>query len=461
MFNLIKNEFIKILKKKSFYIVTIIFILYAILTNFIYKEMNNINFFNEESISSLEEENKELDLSNEDDLNIYVDNLASIDEINYTNKTNNNSSKYLISEYIHPLLVDKYTSIYIDKNISLTDEYDSKIANYLEIINKGDWTYFPKLEIDNLNNALKEETNSLNQERITNFIKLKQYRLDNNIDYDLNNYLNNALNTIETDLYEYMNLTHMTNLKKEEQNRLNYLKKEMVINKYILENKVDLLNDHNLAAVLKNFSTEFGLFILIYIIMISSSIVSEEFNKGTIKNLLTKPYKRSSIILAKFITVILFIPLIMLFLSIMEILIGGLMLGFNSIKVPVIIYDTIHNSLKTYNIFSYLGLNLLSTLPIYLVLGFASIMLSTFTLSTSASSTITFLIYLVGNIIANLALTFNFKIFKAFVSLHWDFSYLVNLNSNPYQIKPIISLGVVLVYLIVICFTTTIILGSE
>ena len=246
----------------------------------------------------------------------------------------------------------------------------------------------------------------------------------------------------------------MNNLDDEQKDRLDYLEEEMTLNKYILENKKDILSSSNLNAVLKNFSGEFGLFILIYLIMISSSIISEEFNKGTIKYLLIKPHKRGTLLLAKLITILLFIPLIMIFLSIMEILIGGMILGFNSLSIPVMIYDTVSMSLKSYNIFTYLGLNLLSNLPIYLVLGLASLMLSTITLSTSAASTLTFLIYLVGNIIANLALTFKFKIFKLFISLHWDFSYLVNLNNNPYNIKPFISIIVVLIYLFVIYLTT-------
>ena len=172
MINLIKNEFIKILKKKSFYIVTFIFILYAILTNVIYKEMNVLNYFDGTTIEYLEEENKSLDLNNEDDLNIYVENLASIDEIKYQdNKTN--SDKALITKYIYPLLIEKYTYQYIDKNEELRQEIDLQIKEYMDIIDKQDWTYFPKLEINNLENRLKDETNLINQNRMNDLIKLK------------------------------------------------------------------------------------------------------------------------------------------------------------------------------------------------------------------------------------------------------------------------------------------------
>ena len=60
MIRLIKGELKKIFHKKSFYIVSIIFILYCILTNVLYKNMNNLLNFDlyDINIYSLEEENK-------------------------------------------------------------------------------------------------------------------------------------------------------------------------------------------------------------------------------------------------------------------------------------------------------------------------------------------------------------------------------------------------------------------
>ena len=79
---------------------------------------------------------------------------------------------------------------------------------------------------------------------------------------------------------------------------------------------------------------------------------------------------------------------------------------------------------------------------------------STITTSTSAAITITFLFYLVSEVIKNLALIYNLSILKAFVSVHWDFSYLVNYYNNPFKFEPIHSLLIVLGYIsVILCLT--------
>ena len=294
-----------------------------------------------------------------------------------------------------------------------------------------------------INKSLSENKS----ERLKKAKSLEEYRLKNNVNYAEDNYLNKAIITIKTDLNEYYNLKEMSNLNSEMQKRYEALEEEMAINNYILEKKVDALSNNSLGAVLKNFSGEFGLFILIYVIMISGSIISEEFNKGTIKYLLTKPYKRSSILTAKLLTIMLLIPIILLFMVLIEIILGGIILGFNSLSVPVLIY---HNGvIEAYHVLKYLGLLLLSSLPEYLVLSILCFLLSTVTTSTSAAITCTFLFYLIGNVISNLALIYNTRIFKYFISLHWNFDYLVNKTSNPYNFSWSFSLGIVIIYIVI------------
>ena len=226
----------------------------------------------------------------------------------------------------------------------------------------------------------------------------------------------------------------------------------MLKNYYILDNKVDINNNSSLNMVLRNFTIEFSLFILIYVILICGSIVSEEYSKGTIKYLLTKPYKRSTILMSKLLSALLLIPIIILFMLIIEIVVGGLIFGFSSLSIPVVIFNRVTDNLVTYNVLIYTLLSLLSELPMYLVLGTLCFALSTITRSTSAATTITFLFYLIGGVISELALTYNWHIFKAFVSIHWRFSYLVDFTSNPYNINPWISLLTVLIYIgVILC----------
>jgi len=447
MISLIKAELFKILHKKGLYILTIIFVLYTILTNVIYKNLNSYELVDEDvNIEEIIEINNSLDINNEKNLVEYISNLEIIEIANLKEKYNSNNQKNLIDDYLRNLIYQSYEYKYIKKDEISFNKINEEIEKLKEKIAKDDWQYFVNLKIDEIKEKIKNEKDSKVIERYNDLIKLYNYRMEYNIAFD-NNYLDNALVESEINLYEYHNLLNKEKLNCDEKDRLEYLKEIYLKNEYILKNKKDINNNETLRSVIINFPSEFGLFILIYILMISGSIVSEEYNKGTIKYLLTKPYKRSAVLTSKLLSVILLIPIIIFFMFITELIIGGLILDFDSLKIPVLIYDRVNNNLISYNIFTYLFKSLLYSFPIYLVLSIFSFSLSTITMSTSSATTITFLFYLICNVISNLALTINLKIFKAFISLHWDFSYLIHLNNNPYNIKLWISIITILVYI--------------
>ncbi len=445
MIKLINAELKKIFRKKSFLIVTIIFILYCILTNVIYKEMDTLLEMDDLSINELENINNSLNLNDKEDLEEYITNKTDIEISKLKDKYK--SMEIIIDKYLYNLIYERNNIKYNTLDEEELNNINNNIDNIMSYIKSNNWQYFTKLEKEEIEEKLKENKDD---ERLNELLKLKEYRLKNNINYDYNNYLNNAIDTIETDLLEYYNLKNKEVLTKDEEERFTSLKEEMAINNYIIDHKVDANNSNTLRAVLTNFPNEFGLFILIYVVMISGSIVSEEFNKGTIKYLLTKPHKRSTILTAKLLTIIILIPFIIIFMSLIEIIIGSLILGIKSLSVPVLIYESSTGILKSYHVLKYLALLLISTLPEYLILALVCFLLSTITTSTSAAITITFLFYLISNVISNLALLYNIKIFKYFIALHWNFNYLVNKTSNPYNFKPIFSLGIISIYIIII-----------
>ena len=104
-------------------------------------------------------------------------------------------------------------------------------------------------------------------------------------------------------LQEYQTYAKTVNEAKSQKEELSYEEKQqynnnlknMEINKYILESEIDVNKRDSLKGMLQNFYNEFGIFIIVIIVMIAGTIVSEEFNKGTIKLLLVKPYSRKKI----------------------------------------------------------------------------------------------------------------------------------------------------------------------
>ena len=453
MINLIKLELKKIFKKRSFLILTIIFIMYAILTNVIYKTISFNEMTEEIDIAELKEINKSLDLNNSEDKETYIINLTNIEVYELKNKEKDNTAKFLIDNYLWDLIYAKNENLYGLKEENKEHDINLEITNVLNKINDNDWEYFTKQELQELKNKF-DRADLKNKEKLEELIKLEEYRLDTKLGYDNDNYLCEAINTLKRDIVEYYNLVNKNSLTKNEEERLLDLKETREINKYILDNKVDINNSNSLRAVLKNFPNEFGLFILIYIVMISGTIVSEEFNKGTIKFLLTKPYKRSKILTAKLLTVLLLIPLIIIIMSLLEVIVGGLILGFDTLNVPILLYNNGLDTLIVRNIFVRLVFILLGNLPIYVVLGIICFMLSTITVSSSAAITITFLFYLVSNVISNLVLMYKIKFLNLFISLHWDFTYLMTYENNPFDFSVLLSLIVIGLYISVILGVT-------
>ena len=446
-----KNEVIKLLKKKSFYIVTFIFILFCILTNVVYKTSLDFIETSEVSIEELELENQELNLNDNDDLLIYVENLTNIRIEELKNDYSSPVQEYLIENFLYSTIYHVNEAQYILNDEALKEEYSLELDELIDRVEDNDSQFFLNQRITYLESRINE-TSGLEKTRYEKLLDLANYRLNHQIPYDQDNYLHQSLVFLEENMVEYVNLQNDDSLTQEEEQRLSFLEEEMSLHQYVIEHQEDILNETNLRAVLINFSSEFGIFILIYVIMIAGSIVSEEFSRGTIKTLLTKPFKRSTILTSKLLVVLLLIPIIMFFMSVVEILIGGIILGFDSLSIPVVLY--VDGSLMSFSVLSYLGCLLLSSLPMYLVIGVLSFMISTITLSTSAAITIGFLFYLLANVISNLALVYHLPIFRSFVSLYWDFSYLVTSSPQPYGASFLFSIFVIFAYaFIMLCIT--------
>ena len=55
------------------------------------------------------------------------------------------------------------------------------------------------------------------------------------------------------------------------------------------------------------------------------------------------------ILLAKYISAILFIPLVILILFIVQFLIGGIFFGYSSLNIPVVVYNLAEKQIETIN----------------------------------------------------------------------------------------------------------------
>lgn len=454
MFKLVKNELYKIFHKKSTYITLIIGLLFLVLVNYIY-QLDTDSILEDYGYSTYTDMDSEM----EDDeyTQAYRKSYLETEKLakNYEESWQKNA---LYDEYA-PVLNDYYVSLYQeDENAFILQE---QAANVLKEIEAGNWQYFMNRDIENLEAELKALTvtnkeEQKNQDCLTKQIELYKYALANNINQYSDDYLAEALNNAIDGYQQVVEYKYENDIKEKEE--YEPLVKEYYENEYILYNKVDTNNTHTLRNVFINLLDEMEIIVLVFIIMIAGTLISEEFNKGTIKNLLTVPYTRGQIITAKFLTCLLMIPFIMLFILLAELVIGGLFFGYSSLSVPVVNYIVKSSSYSVLNVLVFYLISFLAKMPMYVLLATLAFTLSTLILNTAFAITITFLGYIGSEIINALALTFKLKFINYFVTPNWNLTPLLFGGKSAFGLSLTHSLIVCFVYFIImivafaICF---------
>ncbi len=422
MISLIKNEIIKILKKKSIYVMLIVTLGFIILTNAIYKHafssIMNGGYFSDDYIATIEEEQKSLNPNNPEDVELYINNQTDIDTYKLAKQYGRDSWQYeIISNYGGNYISDLNYSTYREKDEERIAEAKAEYDKFVERINSGDWKSFARQELENAKISLEYgAVDSWTKAQI----EILQMRLDYNIEYG-NNYKNEALSRysnykMQVEDYEQNPENRTYNDKKEYQEA----KAEMEKSRYVIENDKDILNDTNLRGILLNTYSEYILFILITVVLIAGAIVSTEFSKGTIKLLLVRPYNRSKILLAKFIVVILTIIFMVLAVEIMQLIVGGIFFGFDSLNIPVVEYDHNAGKLIEVSIWETILITTLGKLPIFILIGTLAFAISTIFTNTTVAITISILGYTVSGIINQFAFYFNISWLKYFITPNWD-----------------------------------------
>ena len=424
MNNLIKNEITKILKKKSFYIIMIVILGYVILSNAMYKyfyhSVSNYDYYTEDYIKMLEDEIKTLDTSNSSDLETYIVDKNDIDMYNLLKKYEKNTWQYKIANekgrnYINN--INEFTYRTKDEN-----ELENAKTEYEEFIKKlasNDWKTFVNEEMEQLK-ASKDLSDTL-ESGVDIQIEVLQMRLDYNIEYG-NDFRNEALSSYAQNKMTVLQLEKENNKTYEEKLEYQTSKSEMEKSKYIIQNNKDIENYTNLRGSLINIFSRYETFIIIAIVLISGAIVSEEFNKGTIKLLLVRPYSRLKILLAKFITVIITVLFTIVITIFLQLIVGGIFFGFDSLSIPAIVYNYQTNSLIQINIAKYVSIIALGKLPIYILIGTLAFVLSTLFNNTGVAITISLLGYMASSIVNQFAYYYNIKWLKFFVTPNWDFT---------------------------------------
>ena len=455
MSNLIKNEITKVLRKKGIYIMLIIIIAYVVLSNFLYKYFYNktsiSDEYSEENISILKDEMQSLDTNLSSDLEIYVSDKTTIDTYELLKKYDKNSWQYEIikengTDYISQINQCKY----ILKNENALKTVQNQYDEFLKKLDKNNWRTFAEEELAMLKQTTKDQTEidkSDNSQDIQ--IEALEMRLKYNIEYG-NNYKNKALSNYVQNSLMVADLEKNNNKTYEEKQQYQEAKAEQAKSKYAIENDKDIYSENNLRSMLLKTLSEYELFIIITIVLVAGAIVSDEFNKGTIKLLLVRPYKRSKILLAKFITVLITLLATIIVVCILQFIISGIFFGFNSLNIPVVEYNFNSGKIIEMSIFNKMLIQIAGKLPIYILLGTLAFSLSTLFNNTAVAISVTLLGYMSSDIINQFAHYFKIKWLKFFVTPNWDFTqFYFGKLPNMEGITLLFSAAICLVYFII------------
>lgn len=477
MISLIQNELKKIFKKKSLLITLLVTLAFIILTNVIYKLDFGNSYYDyiEEEISFYGEQLKTLDP--EKDKDMYAQYKTELEVYQLVKKYDEKSwqAKIIQSEMRSCISNINYFT-YQEKNDSGLKIAKAKYNEYIKRLDTDDWRYFAEEEVKEKNTEI-DELKAM-QEKTTNKLEIKElqsqirgyeisrqiatWRLEKDIPYG-NDYKNNCLNSYMVAMEDIRSYDFGETEKNYNSKKQYYKAQETAaINKYDIENETTVGDTSSAKGILLSKFDEYEIFLIVMFMMTAGVIVSEEFSKGTIKLLLIKPFKRSTILASKFITSIIVAIIVILLVLLMQFVVGGLIQGFDSFKNPTIIYDHTINNVKQINTIQYLAMQALGKAPMYILLMTLAFAFSTIFTNSALAITISLLGYMGSSVINMLALNLKLNWIKYFVTPNWNLTEYFWGGIPTFEgITLPFSIAIIVIYMVIMLVPTFIIFQKK
>lgn len=301
-----------------------------------------------------------------------------------------------------------YSQERIEKINETIAYHQDRIKKYEELKAKDPQTKEGLAELEKL-----EKEATISKERIPEFqqdIKVIEFRVNNKIDYDLNNWKNNSLKTIEKELFELrMNLLteqeyasqatiqgiamtydeYVKNFNDTQAKRVDKIKQIW----YGLENNIPALDDiRDARSVLDSTYEIYIILAVIMVIIISGGIVATEFSKGTIRLLLIRPVSRWKILLSKLLAILVVgFSIVILGIGILYVSTGATF-GFETYKTPIL--ETINGTIVHVEFMKYLLPKVLLSCSSLIFITSLVFMISTLAKNTALAVAISMVLYL-------------------------------------------------------------------
>lgn len=404
MINLVKNELNKIFHKKGLYILLVL-VLGLSFSSFLISNFtpdSDDGAYIEAQYKYYEENLSEYDLSNREELRMYADDYAIYKELelklDYPDSFG--PEYYYIENTIAPVLTSMYYAKFVTENEIEYNTYKELYDSYVLKLKNFDW----KGDLEQERKEYLEEKKSLkmalNHEEVDADEVKKQietldiqisgvdYRLKYNIPY-ANTDESNIIGDYVTDGIAYVNLDKDESLYKTKDELISkrLVEERYKVAKYKLENGIiEKSNTTLLKDIILYMFEEIDMIILIGMFIIIASSIADEFNKGTIKQLLVKPFTRSEILVSKILAcIIATIAFSVIYLGVYTILYCW---DYNDLGVLFrnhVLYDFAKQEVVEINFFVYCLLKLVTILPQYFIIFFFTLLVCIITTNAVGS----------------------------------------------------------------------------
>ena len=466
MSKLIKNELIKIFSKKSMIVIGVIILVIIIGFNVLNKisqsMSNSYSAYSEGYIQYLDEELSNLDPNKPSDINKYVETKSQKDLAILAKDYKETSwQAEVIGTVISPIIEEMNNYEYIDKNNEALTISKAQYDEMLTALKNNDWKYFANKELDSLNTQI-EELNTLiaqdseNEDLKTQLKSLElqkevvNLRLDKNINYGSDNYKSIAVQNYRMYMGNYIQSSQGKNLTDEDKSEINGYLENANLYKYDLYNDTEYQNTATANYTFQNSIGTYIAIIVMVVVIVAGVSISEEFNKGTVKLLLVRPYSRTKILISKLIAVFITMLITTATILLLQFIIGGIVYGFGTYMMNVVQFDFTTNSIVTLNIFAYLGLIFICKLPIFILIGTLAFALSTLFLNSPLAVALPILGYMGSDMINMIAISYKWDWVKYFVTPNWDFTYYLFGGTPLFDgLTVLFSLAICLIYLLI------------
>ena len=180
-----------------------------------------------------------------------------------------------------------------------------------------------------------------------------------------------------------------------------YYEKEIALNNYRVEKNFPPIESDSIWGFMMD-SASFVQIITLFTIVVGAGMVASEFSWGTIKLLLIRPVSRSKILLAKYLTTLLFAVVMLVILFLVSFITGGTLFGLANVSQPYLAFSEgkVVEVSQVYNILSTYGF---SSVMLIMMVTFAFMMSTIFRTSSLAIGLSMFLMFMGSQLVAVLA----------------------------------------------------------